>query len=437
MSGKVLSVKPMEKELGNLTQPPIFVNDLPLETEEDRQFLRSLSINTYKTTDVASTIPRCLCGHTTSAHRLHRNCVKCGFEVRHPNKGEIESNLWVRAPQQIGKLPTNVLWIFCEYVLKSNNFSGLAWITDPYHPIPEHRSGIKAKKILERFNRLGIPRGLKSFYDNFDLIASEVILKTITDVHRRADMQAFFEAYRDQIFTTALPLPAKIAMVVEETSVGKYYDKTIDAAIEAVYTAAETAKEVNLGRLESRFTKVMANLSKFSQDSVMNILLKKKGFLRRACYGMRMKMAFRNVITSQHDPHDYRGVGVPYHQLLTVMAPFVRVRLINQYNMTYTQAYDYVEKHQKDCDPLLWRILEDFIDESPEDTRPPCPDIPCKLKTRKVRKGRGIAITGVRFPSLDRGSTEPAFVQYITKDTVEISVLCLVSRNADRHLLLN
>lgn len=430
---KVLSVKSMDKELSNLSQPPLFVNDMSLETEEERQFLRTLSVNSYKTTDVASTIPRCLCGYTTKAHRLGRTCAKCGFEVRHPNKGEIESALWVRAPEPIGKLPSNVMWIFCESALKSNTFSGLAWITDPYYPMPEHRAGLKAKKIIDRFKALGIPRGMRSFYDNFSLIAVEVILKMIPDTNRRADLQKFFEFYRDQLFVDALPLPAKIAMVVEETSVGKYYDKTIDAAIEAVYTAAETSEERNLPRLESRFTKVLSNLSKFSQDSIMNILLKKKGFLRRACYGMRMKMAFRNVITSQHDAHDYRGMGVPYHQVLTVMAPFVRRRLITHYGMTYTQAYDYVERHQKDCDPLLWRILEDFIDESPEDTNPPCPNIPCKLKTRSKRRGRGIAITGVRFPSLDRGSTEPFFIQYLTRDTVEISVLCLNAKNADEE----
>ncbi|AXH70813.1 RNA polymerase beta prime subunit [Vibrio phage BONAISHI] len=432
MAAKVLGHKNMDDELASIKEP-IFVNDLPLETEEDRQFLKQLAINQYDSDDVVSATPACRCGETRGAHRINKLCGNCMTKVTKPNSGKIESMLWVAAPRPIGLLPTNLLWVFCADALKANYFDGLSWICDPFAITPDTRAPKKALDIVKRFTALGIPRGMRSFIDNFDLILMKVIAPKITDLNKRKELVSFCEMYRNQIFARATPIPNKMAMVIEETGVAKYYDETIDSAVEAAYTAAATAGDEDLRRLESRFTKVVASMAKFCNDSVNLILLKKKGFLRRVCYGLRVKFAFRNVVTSQNGRHDYRGIGVPYHQLVSCLDPFIRDRLVKQHGMSMREATEYVMLHQKDCDPLLWGILEDMIDETPPEQypNPAMEGVPTPLTTKPYSTGRGIGVIGTRFPSLDRGSSQQLFIKYITRSTVEISVLVLKAPNCD------
>jgi hypothetical protein len=433
MTATVLVHKNMDQELASLERPPEFVNNMSLETEDDRQFLKGLMLNYYDSPDVMSSTPRCHCGTTRGQHMLNRYCGHCGHPVKKPNGQKIESTLWIAAPKPIGLLPTNLLWIYVQDVLKGNHWDGLAWICDPYYADPDTRNGKKPADIVRRYYSLGITRGLKTFIECFDLILEKVILPSVQERHRRTDLYQFCKTYRHQLFAQATPIPNKIAMVIEENGQGKFYDDTIDSAIEAAFTAAETFGEENIRKLESRFTKVLCAMATFCRNAVKDILLRKKGFLRRACYGLRLKFAFRSVVTSQHGPHDYRGVGVPYRDMVTVFEPFLRKRLIEQHGMTFRQSMEYIQTHQKDCDPLLWRILEEFIAETPPDLHPnpAVKGLKPKFRYYQGEYGRGIGCFGVRFPSLDRGSNQQLFIQYITEDTIEVSVLILRAWNCD------
>jgi hypothetical protein len=55
-------------------------------------------------------------------------------------------------------------------------------------------------------------------------------------------------------------------------------------------------------------------------------------------------------------------------------------------------------------------------------------DIPIILEKRA---GRGIGTTGIRYPSLDRGSNQQLFIIGLTKETIEVSTIILRSWNAD------
>ncbi len=425
-----LDVDELRKKVGSRA---LLVNKMSLATKEDQLYLRNLAINTYKTTDMVSVVPSCICGKSQGQHQINKVCGYCGTEVRSNMTGEIESTLWVGAPDCIGKLPTVLTWTFCARALDAKRFSVLSWICNPYMSSPDDRIGIKVRRAVERFEALGLPRGLKSFYENFDQIAEHVILPSEANVDKRRELAAFFSHYRNTLFCEANPIPSKVAMVVEETGVSNYFDKTIDSAVEAAFTAADTHGIENLPRLEGRFTSVMNSLAEFSYQAIKRILLKKSGFLRRVCYGLRIQFAFRSVITSYHEPHDYRHVKVPYDLLLNTLEPMVKSKLIHEHGMTYRQAHTYIQEHAKDYDDLLWGILEQLIDETPPDNvfNPATVGLPSTLKTRE-RVGRGIACTGTRFPSLDRGSTQTLFIVGITKTTIEVSTLILKSWNADQ-----
>jgi hypothetical protein len=58
-------------------------------------------------------------------------------------------------------------------------------------------------------------------------------------------------------------------------------------------------------------------------------------------------------------------------------------------------------------------------------------NLPSTLKFFEKRTGRGIGTTGIRYPSLDRGSNQQLFIIGLTKETIEVSTIILRSWNAD------
>lgn len=434
--GVVFKHMSLEDELLSLEEEPVFVNELPLDTEEQQRFLESLTVTTYSSSDVILTTPHCQCKKHIGGHKVGVKCEVCNFVVTSPILREIKADLWIAAPAPIGFLFTPLSWIMFSKPLTSRQFNGLAWMCNPRMPTPDEsgRQNSKVAMIIKQFNALGIPRGIKSVIENFDVILHQVILKNIVQMNKKTELMLFCEKYRASIFTRVLPLPSKVAMIVEKTSVGNYYDKTMDLAAEAAFAAADTASEQNLEKLESRFTSVMTNLGNYYVEAVVNILTAKKGWLRRVVYGNRLNFSYRDIITSYHEPHEYDTIKIPYHQLLSVMQPFVVKELIKEHGFNIRDAYDYVLDHAKDRDPFLWAILEKFIDDTPPlDPALVSPverDLPSTLTTRE-RKGRGIVTTLTRFPSLDRGSTQTLRIVGMTEHDIQISVIAIRGPNAD------
>jgi hypothetical protein len=428
--------KNVEESMKAMDTKPIIVNDLPLDTEEDVRFLESLTVTQHDTTDMIASRPTCLCKTHHGGHKVGFRCPKCGHVVSSPLLREIQADLWIAAPQEIGYLFSPLAWIMLSKPLTTRQFNGLAWMCNPFQPTPElnARATCKQSKVIKQFQSLGLKRGLKNVLDNFDMIFNQIILKSVANYQKRIELQSFVQKYRGAIFTRVIPLPSKVSMIVEKTPVGNYYDKTIDSAIEAAFTAAATSQETNISKLESRFTTVMSQLGNYYNDVVTNVLSSKKGWLRRVVYGNRLNFSYRNIITSRHEPHEYDTLLVPYHQLLTCLEFVVVRKLIKEHNFSHRQAYAYVNEHAKDKDPLIWSILEEIIDDTPAlDAAKVSPvenELPSTLKTRQ-RTGRGLVTTLTRFPSLDRGSTQWFRIVGISDSDIQISILCVKGPNAD------
>lgn len=435
--GLVLVPADFEKIYNDLEHQPILVNDLSRDTIEDERFLESLTVTTCTTTDVLENKPTCLCGKYKNGHHIGIRCEVCNHVVAPPILRKIESNMWVAAPREIEYLFTPLAWIMLSKPLVFRKFNGLEWMCNPYKQTPEisTRANCKVSRIITSFRNLGIPRGIRSVIKHFDIIFEQIILKNITNVQRRHELTLFLNRYRQTLFTRVLPLPSKVAMVIEETSVGTYYDQTIDSAIEAAFTAAGAATEKDVGKLEARFTTVMANLGEYYQTVVANVLSQKKGWLRRVLYGNRLNFSYRGIITSRHEPHEYDTLIVPYSQLLACLSHMVTGVLVRKHRWSLYKATSYINEHAKDCDPLLWSILEELIDNTPpldpKKVSPVEAEVGNTLTTRQ-RRGRGIVTTLTRYPSLDRLSTQWFRIVGMSRDDIKISVLATKGPNADK-----
>lgn len=246
--GLVLKPQNFQEVYDNLENPPIIVNNLSTDTIEDERFLESLTVTTCSTTDLLENKPSCLCQKYNQTHHVGIRCEVCNTVVSSPILREIKSDLWIAAPKEIEYLFMPLAWVMLSKPLTHRKWNGLEWMCNPHKPTPEvsTRAGCKTSRIVTAFRALGIPRGLRSVIANFDVILEKIILKNMTNVQRRMELSMFVQKYRTAIFTRVIPLPNKVAMVIEETSVGTYYDQTIDSAVEAAYTAAGVANEKTL-----------------------------------------------------------------------------------------------------------------------------------------------------------------------------------------------
>lgn len=431
-NGIVFVHEDMNNHYEEVEDNSIILNELPLETEDDKRYLESLIVTKFDTTDVVANRPSCRCGKESHSHKIGMKCGVCNHYVVSPLLQKIESHLWIAAPEQIGSFFSPLAWIMFSKPITSRKFNVLEWMCNPNLAAPGNLRG-KPYRVIEQFRDLGIPRGLVSILKNFDLVFNSVILKNCS-VPKRQELIAFYRTYQNAIFTRVLPIPSKVVMILEQTSVGTYYDQTINNAIDAAFTAAGSATERDVRKLEARFTSVMQHLGDFYKEVVANVLSSKKGWLRRVLYGNRLNMSYRNIITSRHEPHEYETLIVPYHQLLTCLSFIVKGKLIREYNFSHRDAYDYILDHQKDNDPFLWGILEELIDSTP-----PLPperisaveaNLPSTLTTRE-RKGRGIVTTLTRYPSLSRLSTQYFRIVGMSKCDIKFSVLAVKGPNAD------
>lgn len=432
----------LDRKMAELETPPIILNNLPLETEDDRKYIEALCITNYTTTDVMATVPSCVCKKWQGGPKLGHVCPHCHTRVESHHSQKITSDVWVEAPEGIPYLMAPLVWGILSTKLKARHWNGLEWAMDPTYPDPEERNR-KGTQIFNKFTRMGLRRGMANLEQELDKIVD--VAASLTQVARRQELLEFLDTYHDCILVKHLPIPSRVAFVVEDTPYAKYYDKTMSSAMEAIFSSVGVEGcGMSVRRLEHRFTTVMSNLCKYYSATAEKTIAGKPGWMRRVNYGRRMNATMRCIATSEHSIHDYRTCRAPYHQVLTCIRPVVVSHLMTKYGHTWRQARAYVLQHATDCDPFLWSVLEEIID----DTNPAPPNraltyvtrddhgvpilakAPSPLKTRELTGG-GIWVSITRYPSLARTSTTGFRVVGLTRDMLTYSVGSLTGPNLD------
>lgn len=425
---------------------PIVVNELPTETEDDRKKLRDFVVTQYDTTDVMDTVPTCPCRRTREKVKEGKICPYCGGVVESHHNKEIQHDVWIKAPKAIGRFPIPLFWLFLKDALSTKNFDGLRWACDPKYPDPDLTKTRKDSKIVKRFMAANFQRGLSNLEKQLDIVLEVAYAESTKDYKNQ--LAEFVSVHHDKLFSTYIPIPSKIAVAVEKTAYTNFVDGIVAKLLEAVMTAANTGSLQNVRTIESRFTTVMTDLCDYLSGMVKDTLDGHNGWYRRVLYGTRMNFSFRGIISSYHGLHEYDTIMVPYSQLLVCLEPIILRKLMLEHGFSLSKAMAYTREHATDYDDLLWGMLEEVIDDTPpaeyhstacetvvrnELGVPVIAKLPSTLKTRE-RKGGGIYCAITRYPSLARGSTQGMRIVGITKSEIRISVLCLVSPNADKHV---
>lgn len=413
-----LGIVDFDLMFSTLTRPPVIVNDVDVISEESKDQLNELILSQYES-DTLSVMPTCDCGTTHGGDKLGRICLNCHTPVLPVTEHDIEPRLWIRAPDSVRALINPAVWTILREAFKKKTFSVLDWLVDPGYK-GENSGNYKNTPYYAHIKALNPQRGLNAFVEQFhqimDHLLDPVYFRQAAARRKRDDIRQFIDMYGDRFFCQALPIPSKIAFIVESGVTGRHADDTMIDAMNAIRTISSIKfgfEEATPRKAELRAMKAIQQLSNFYNQLVKTNLSGKPGWFRKHIYGTRQPFSFRAVISSRSDNHKYWELELPWTLSISLLKIHLTSKLYRR-GFTPNQATGLLMEYATRFHPLINELFKELIAEAPHG---------------------GIPVIFQRNPTLARGSAQRYIVTKIKEDpgcnTVTLSVLTLKPLNAD------
>jgi len=425
------------------TRPPTFVNDLDQNDVASRDRLNELLMTTYES-DTLESVPSCQCGFLHGGHENpNRVCPECNTTPAIPSEREIESQLWIRAPDGVRGMIHPLLLGYLDRFFGAAGASLITYMMDQHY-----RPKKKTPAIL-LVERSPHKRGLNYFIDNFEAVFDFLLYQSGNSKSRK-DKERFKEFIlrnRSKLFPQALPIPSKITFIVENTPTGKFGDSAMDSALDAVRTIggiSTSIEPLRVDQLESKAFRASMQLCKFYDAQYRDTLSPKAGWFRRHIFGSRPAFSFRAVISSLSEAHRYNEVHLPWSLSVSLFKIHLRNKLQRR-GFSPLRSNQYLNDHIETYSPLLAELFEELIAEATDQARREAKrnaatsilaNVALDPSIRsQMDYDSGIPCVIQRNPSLKRLSAQRFFITKIKDDpsinTISLSVLVLKGPNAD------
>ena len=395
-----------------LRKPPIIINDLSNDTKEAKAYINSIVTSEF-TEDMISLLPTCSCGMTKGEFNLGVTCEICNTEVISSVEEDIEPLVWFRKPEGVlGIINPMVLMLLSKKFTKSG-YNIIQWLCDN-----TYRAKVKQPPILHKLTELGLQRGYNNFVANFDQIMG--VLFTLKEFGARNNvvdpLEPFLLSNRNKIFSDYIPIPNKSLLVIEKTNTGIYIDDMIVKGVDTIGSLISIDKDFydqNPRVKENRTAKALFKLINF-YEMFFKSTGTKEGHFRRHIFGSRTNFSFRCVVTSVTGRHNYDELEVPWCVAITVFRPHIVNKLL-KFGMELNSIIGLIYGHINKYSPLLHRVVQELIDESPD---------------------KGIYVLLNRNPTLLSGSIirlkVTKFKTNPSDNTIGLSILAVKSLNCDQ-----
>ncbi len=402
-----------DESFKRLIKPPIILNELRFYSESERSNLIKKFLTEYST-DKISTLPQCECGNLVGEYLIGNECNLCHSVVVNNNEADIEPIFWLRSPVGVAKLINPVVWYMLRRRFKAEKINIIDYLTYTKHDEPKFPG-----RVLNRIRELGIQRGYNHFVENFDYIISNLfeMSEFRKGTKRQTDyLPMLLEKYRDCIFSDHIPIPHKDLFVIEKVKNSSYMDKTSQNAIAAFNLMAgidkKLAEKSVITRMD-RTVKALTMISDYYVEFYKTYLAPKEGILRHHIYSTRTHFTFRAVISSLTTPNKYDEIHIPWG----VAIGSLKIHILNKLmklGMNHNDALGFIYRSINEINPIMEKILDELIDESPNKK------IPCLFN---------------RNPTLLMGSVQKLYISKIKKDlndnTIGLHILLTGLYNAD------
>lgn len=410
----------------NARVTPVIINDLPIVTEEDRKNNNARIYHEY-TNDVFNTTPSCNCGNLRSEYLKDIVCPVCNTPVESVLERDLEPQLWMRRPHGVARFINPAVWNMLREFLwvKEGNFDVLQYLTNTdYHPK-------KLPSLAYSIQEAGIVRGYNNFVENFDVIIKKLLglsrYNKADRKDRRIALSKVLRRYASNIFSDHIPVINKNLMILENVSSDRYVDRTVPMAVDAYrlllgidtgaspFGGEDGDRAVGYKKLrarENRVAKMLDMICNFNLEYFKANVASKPGLARKHLCSSRANWSARSVITSLTKPHKYDEVHVPWGVGIGLMRYHLCNRLTKMGFRT-NQIFGMLSAAVVKYDPLIDKLFQEFIAESPEN---------------------GLVVWLCRNPSLARSSMQRMRITQFKTDpndpTIGLPILSVTGFNA-------
>lgn len=373
--GLYLQMVDFDEMFSNLPMQPIIVNDYNTNIPEEKEELYRRLYSHYQDTDIIEESASCDCGKITGMYNHGVLCTTCNSKVTNTTDKEIESILWMRAPEGIVSLISPNVWKMLESAMKAKGFNFLEYLTNTnVHFEVERITSKETLKKLDRFMNRNLPRGYNNFITHFDEIMTFMFQANIIDSNNanKNELWECIQQNKHVFFPKYLPIPSRICLVVESTTSGVYIDKPLGMAMDAILTltsikSSDLPTEGYNGRLDytrqNRVAKTIRELAKFYDVYTKERIAKKPGMVRRHVVGSRLHFTGRAVITSLSDPHDYDEIHIPWGMAAQLLKYHIINKLLKR-GYSADKAIEFVYSNVLRYNHELDLIFQELINET-------------------------------------------------------------------------
>ena len=404
----------LDRKFDELSFVPFIGNDFNLDSEEDKNKFNEL-IYTYYDGESLKLTPSCECGRVKAEYRIGEVCDHCYTVCSSKYSGTPESLIWILTPPGVDKFIKPVVWNMLSTYYRDRGVDVIRWLCDPYF-----RANKRLPDSINLLISKGHQRGYNYFVANFFQIIDDLSIRPNGRILKKhKDIYDLIQQNKEAVFCKALPVPSKTVLVLEKNRGARYFDKNLYPAIDAVLLASELGSmdsDVPIRKVEIKVVNIISKLAEFFTNFSAKILTGKVGSFRKHYFAGRLHFSARQVITSQHEPHNADELTIPWTAAVKLFTEHLRSKLLKPpYNYGINKITDLLRYATNNYDETIDHLLNEILI-----TDTPYRGFPCLFS---------------RPPILSRGSIQFFYITKYTKDpsinTIRISPLVLVMPNAD------
>ncbi len=344
------------------------------------------NLKTEYNTDTISMVPSCDCGEVKYGYNIGMRCPHCHTMVTEQHV-KTEPRMWMYSINSNLPFINPMFWIMFDGVISSSD-SWLYYLcsnkSTPKGKIPPYVHGVVVDVLNGVRTYASLIANLQTILEY--LIINPAIIKNKKDYPLSILLNVLCST-PELVFTPMLPMVNKKLFVQEDTTSGKYTNiETVAGVTDTVLSWIagcnkiypiidnQDNSEADIRRADRAIDGLMSStlnkLGEFYNIYIVDYLHGKPGLFRKHVYGARSHHTFRAVITPISGPHKYTELHVPMTIGLVVYRPAVMNKLVIKYGYTIKEATSMLNVGIKQYIPLLYAILCELIDESPEKQLP-------------------------------------------------------------------
>ena len=361
--GMSLELENLDEVFRKLKYDVEVINDIPITYLEDKELFQRKVASKFDNDDYLSNTPRCVCGHLKGRRYVGQRCPECHSDVEDHLLAEIESKLWMRAPNGVEAMINPEFWRQLTDFFSIGNFDVVRYLIDSHYK-PQGKIPHELVATLDQiYPKMSYNRFIREFDGIFKTLLELTEFRKKAKREKAVDLIALVHRYRHCLFPQYIPLPARTLSILESSHSRIYYDATVPMHMDVANTLVGIDTEDNsfsVSVREQRTIKVLVRYAEFHDKWVDVHIAVKESLPRRQIAGLRFDFSGRAVITSITEWHMYDEVHIPWG-MATGMFRYHIASYLRQEGWSSGQIARHIDAHARKYCPKLDEIFKRLI----------------------------------------------------------------------------